>query len=118
MADSQHLKRCLYSAFQKMLNESLGGIRLEDCIFTVDEETARRLGKTAEVEWYYRGMLPEFYHGNNFPSQIYGFKTDCVRASYSTNGYELVSKPLAVLVCRIPDTKIVYVCEIVLPPAE
>lgn len=116
--NDEYLKRCLYCAFQKFLDESLAEIRMEDCIFTVDEQTALRLGKTQEVIEYCKGMSPVFNGGANFPSELFGFRTDCVRAAYSTDGYQTSVRQFAILVCRIPDTKIVFTCEIILPPED
>lgn len=116
--DSEYLKRCLYCAFEKMLDESLAEIRMEDCVLTVDEQTAKRLGATEGVILYCKGMSPVFHGGSNFPTELFGFRTDCVRASYSTDGYQIKDGPLAVLVGRIPDTKTVFTCEIILPPQE
>ena len=117
--DLLFLKRSLFAAYEKMADETLAGIRPDDCVLIIDEETARQLTLSDEIQIYLKSdqMFWEFPDGSRdrLPVSLYGFKIEMVR-NYSvfpekTNRH-VIRRPFIQLVGTMKDYPVRYTCEI------
>lgn len=92
------IKRCLFTGFEKMLDDTLGVIEPEDCVLVMGSATAAAISESQEIidnvkqsrdAWpMLQAALPNGTQLYNIPSNLYGFKVviDKTRKTTSLKG--------------------------------